>query len=519
MARKLGEVLIETGTVSQREMAEALRSQRIFGGTLGTHLLQLGFIDEQALAGALGQMHGVAVADRQDLVGAPDDVVGLLSPDFIHKHSVLPFRVRGDDLLLAMRNPADADVIREASFLSGHNVVPHLALEAVMRVELPRRVPDGASETGASASRSNQPVRGQDLPAENAAEKKAAQPPAVKPPSPKLPSAGLRTQDIEIPTTLIAAAQAKQAASEAAGAQHQAVTTAESRSETVNQPASMTSATAPAAPDQTAETAENFDTAAAARPAAGAAVAALTTATTAATTQRGPLSPTGPMSPPSPPSPTSPPEPPMSPSSSTAVASERLEQDVMQAQMSAATGPIEAEPESETPVESELDLEQIGRSLGNARDRDGVLDVALMAICRLMPRAAVFAVRKDQAILWKSFNMPKARAGETAVNLTRSSALAAVRERASFQYGPLANTPENKKLFANFGGDAPKVALVVPVEIRNRAVVVLYGDSEDESRPSPDFSRLGRLASLITMALEAVILRAKILRESGVTQN
>ena len=58
MARRLGETLIDDGHLSPRQLQESLRSQRIFGGSLGTHLLQLGFVDEATLLSALARVHG-----------------------------------------------------------------------------------------------------------------------------------------------------------------------------------------------------------------------------------------------------------------------------------------------------------------------------------------------------------------------------------------------------------------------------------------------------------------------------
>ena len=59
---KLGEVLIENGHLTRESLEEALDWQVLYGGRLGTNLLELRLVEEKQLARALGEQLGVEVA-------------------------------------------------------------------------------------------------------------------------------------------------------------------------------------------------------------------------------------------------------------------------------------------------------------------------------------------------------------------------------------------------------------------------------------------------------------------------
>src|SRR5204863_2145313 len=61
-AMKLGEILIQEGHLTQEGLEEALDWQVLYGGRLGTNLLELKLVEEEHLAKGLGRQLGVEVA-------------------------------------------------------------------------------------------------------------------------------------------------------------------------------------------------------------------------------------------------------------------------------------------------------------------------------------------------------------------------------------------------------------------------------------------------------------------------
>ncbi|MCU0232298.1 MAG: hypothetical protein MUC67_13170 [Acidobacteria bacterium] len=412
MSKKLGDLLVEQGRVTPLELQEALRAQRIFGGSLGTHLLQFGFLTEAELGAALEEVHGVPAVSRAELLAALPGLFALLPVDFARRHRALPFRIEGDALHLALQNPADSLALHEAAFLTGYRVVPHVAPEAVIRDALTSQ------------------LRGE--------------PPGGTAPAPP--------------------------AASGPGAPPPDVTTGP-----------MRAASPPAA--------------ASAAPAAARPPAAAVDTNPVVVTRRGPPRTAVP------PAPAPGPEPVEEEESPTAALHHPV----------AARGASAERPEGD----GGDPLAETGRRLAAATTRDEVLAVALDEMASHFPRVCAFAIRGREAMLWRSSGLPRTPTRPVAIPLDESSILAFPDDGPVLRYGPVAATPANQDLYILLGGRIPRVVLVVPVQVKKRTVVVLYGDDPDGTAPPPDFVRVRRLAALTAWALEAVILRGKILRASG----
>lgn len=129
MAEKLGELLIKKHILTQAQLEEALQAQVIFGGKLGTVLIEMGLITEVALADILTQLLGLPCAKPGQLQNIPENVINIISPSLAEKHKVVPIAVKGKKLALAMSDPRDLKSIDEISFRTGYIIQPILALE------------------------------------------------------------------------------------------------------------------------------------------------------------------------------------------------------------------------------------------------------------------------------------------------------------------------------------------------------------------------------------------------------
>ncbi len=129
MAWKLGELLIHQNLLTQAQLEEALQAQVIFGGKLGTILIEMGLINEKVLGDALRQMLGFPCAQAEEMENIPRSVIDIVSAELAEKYKVLPLAISGRKMTLAMANPRDIQAIDEISFRTGHIVLPVLALE------------------------------------------------------------------------------------------------------------------------------------------------------------------------------------------------------------------------------------------------------------------------------------------------------------------------------------------------------------------------------------------------------
>ena len=129
MADKLGELLIKRNMLTQAQLEEALQAQVIFGGKLGTVLIEMGLITEDNLAQILEKLLGIPCAKPGQMQNIPENIINLISPELAEKHKVMPLAVNGKNLSLAMADPHNLKSVDEISFRTGYIIRPILALE------------------------------------------------------------------------------------------------------------------------------------------------------------------------------------------------------------------------------------------------------------------------------------------------------------------------------------------------------------------------------------------------------
>ena len=129
MAEKLGELLIKKNLLTQAQLEEALQAQVIFGGKLGTVLIEMGLITEDTLAEILAQLLSIPCAKPGQLQNIPENVIKIISAELAEKHKVMPVSVSGKKLTLAMAEPHKLQAIDEISFRTGYIIRPIVALE------------------------------------------------------------------------------------------------------------------------------------------------------------------------------------------------------------------------------------------------------------------------------------------------------------------------------------------------------------------------------------------------------
>ncbi|MDY7232575.1 hypothetical protein [Hyalangium rubrum] len=119
---RLGELLIREKLITPQALEEALESQVVHGGRLGTNLLELGLIAEPDLARMLGKLHGCAHASGEMKPDA--QALALVDLNDADNRDYLPMRVDATRLSLAVMNPTDYTMLDSLGFQTGKRVVP-----------------------------------------------------------------------------------------------------------------------------------------------------------------------------------------------------------------------------------------------------------------------------------------------------------------------------------------------------------------------------------------------------------
>jgi hypothetical protein len=129
MSKKIGELLVERGTITAAQLKQTLTAQLIHGGHLGTCMIELGFVRERELGQLLGEIYGVKYATLELFEEIPSSIIGTVPKRLVEKYHSIPIGLKGRLLHLAMRDPKNIQGIDEISFASGCRIQPWVAPE------------------------------------------------------------------------------------------------------------------------------------------------------------------------------------------------------------------------------------------------------------------------------------------------------------------------------------------------------------------------------------------------------
>ena len=127
---KIGEILIQRGLITKTQLKEALDAQLIFGGNLGTCLMELGYLAERRLGAVLAEIFDVEYAAPEYFDSIPRAVTSALNARLVERHQCVPFRLQDKILDVAMTNPKDPLAKDELAFAAGFSVRPWVSPEA-----------------------------------------------------------------------------------------------------------------------------------------------------------------------------------------------------------------------------------------------------------------------------------------------------------------------------------------------------------------------------------------------------
>jgi type IV pilus assembly protein PilB len=118
----LGELLVETGAITEEELEKALARQLGTGRRIGALLVEAGHTDEESVARCLSVQLGLPY-EAPPVRGA-DSALGLVRPELARRGLVLPLTLTRRVIRLAMADPLDIGILDDVQFQSGRRVEP-----------------------------------------------------------------------------------------------------------------------------------------------------------------------------------------------------------------------------------------------------------------------------------------------------------------------------------------------------------------------------------------------------------
>jgi len=126
---KFGEILVNEGLVTQEQLREGLERQVMFGGKIGTNLIELGFVDEQNMTKTLGKFLRIEASPINVLDNIPDEIIQTISREIAEKYKIIPYKLERKRLYIVMDDMKNMTTLDEIKFISGYDVVPSIISE------------------------------------------------------------------------------------------------------------------------------------------------------------------------------------------------------------------------------------------------------------------------------------------------------------------------------------------------------------------------------------------------------
>jgi type IV pilus assembly protein PilB len=130
--RRLGDLLVAEGLITEEQLSHALGQQKESGDKLGSILVKLNLINEEQLVGFLSRQYRIpSITLAQVEVDA--DVLRLVPSHLAQKHEVLPIKRLGGSLTLAMADPTNVFALDDIAFMTNLQILPVVASQAAIR--------------------------------------------------------------------------------------------------------------------------------------------------------------------------------------------------------------------------------------------------------------------------------------------------------------------------------------------------------------------------------------------------
>ena len=125
--KRLGDILIAAGLITEEQLEEALAKQKGSGKRLGTVLQDEGYITELEMIEALQMQLGIEFIDLNK-INIPTELAQVVPANIAKQYQVVPVRIIRDELYLAMADPLNFYALEEVRKTTHKKIVPMIAM-------------------------------------------------------------------------------------------------------------------------------------------------------------------------------------------------------------------------------------------------------------------------------------------------------------------------------------------------------------------------------------------------------
>jgi type IV pilus assembly protein PilB len=124
--RRLGELLVEAGLLSNEKLNEALSAQKTTGKRLGQQLVDMNAITEEEMAFALAMQLKIPYVDLKNFE-IPSKVIESIPEEISRKFLCVAISLKSSVIDVAMADPLDLNMMKDLQFITGYNIQPAIS--------------------------------------------------------------------------------------------------------------------------------------------------------------------------------------------------------------------------------------------------------------------------------------------------------------------------------------------------------------------------------------------------------
>lgn len=125
-ATSLGQYLVKRGVITEEQLLQAVKLQKVEGIKIGSALMKLGYIDENQLFNALSEIYGYPLINILKIEKDPQ-ILKLIPKEIMKKYKVVPFAKDGNTIKVAICDPSNTIIDYVQFLLTGFNLDIYLA--------------------------------------------------------------------------------------------------------------------------------------------------------------------------------------------------------------------------------------------------------------------------------------------------------------------------------------------------------------------------------------------------------
>ncbi len=129
---RIGQILLDSGMISNKQLEKALNQQNEGGARLGYYLVSNNAISENDLNKFLARQQNIESANL-DEIDIDENIIRLISGDIAQRYEVIPIEIVGRKLIVAMTDPHNLFAIDDLRFSLGMDIEPHITASSMIR--------------------------------------------------------------------------------------------------------------------------------------------------------------------------------------------------------------------------------------------------------------------------------------------------------------------------------------------------------------------------------------------------